>query len=131
MEFSIKGFFSKWDQIRRFLRIWPHLLKKSLIENFIFCAVQVATLQNFDFHYFNKGFTILQNEVKVHFEKKDNKLLMLDLKSPKSKIKLKYYPDLWRRIWNKKRRAFINHITKKQERLNKLNKVSHSLLPRS
>ena len=36
--------------------------------------MQVATLQNFDFHYFNKGFTILQNEAKVHFEKKDNKL---------------------------------------------------------
>ena len=35
---SIKDFFSKCDQIRRFLRIWSHLLKKSLIENFIFCA---------------------------------------------------------------------------------------------
>ena len=45
--------------------------------------MQVATLQNVDFHYFDKGFTILQNEVKVHFEKKDNKLLMLDLKRPK------------------------------------------------
>ena len=39
MEFSIKDFFSKYDQIRRFLRIWSHLLKKSLRENFIFCAV--------------------------------------------------------------------------------------------
>ena len=29
MEFSIKNFFSKWS----------HLLKKSLMENFIFCAV--------------------------------------------------------------------------------------------
>ena len=36
---SIKDFFSKCDQIHRFLRIWSHLLKKSLIENFIFCAV--------------------------------------------------------------------------------------------
>ena len=26
------------EQIRRKLRIWSHLLKKSLIENFIFCA---------------------------------------------------------------------------------------------
>ena len=25
-------------QIRSFLRIWSHLLKKSLMENFIFCA---------------------------------------------------------------------------------------------
>ena len=35
-KFSIKDFFSKCDQIRRKLRIWSHLLKKSLIENFIF-----------------------------------------------------------------------------------------------
>ena len=39
MKFSIKVFFSKCDQIRSFLRIWSHLLKKSLKENFIFCAV--------------------------------------------------------------------------------------------
>ena len=39
MKFSIKGFFNKCDQIRSFLRIWSHLLKKSLMENFIFCAV--------------------------------------------------------------------------------------------
>ena len=31
-----KDFFSKRDQIRRKLRIWSHLLKKSLMENFIF-----------------------------------------------------------------------------------------------
>ena len=39
MKFSIKDFFSKCDQIRRKLRIWSHLLKKSLMRNFIFCAV--------------------------------------------------------------------------------------------
>ena len=39
MKFSIKDFFSKCDQIHSFLRIWSHLLKKSLMENFIFCAV--------------------------------------------------------------------------------------------
>ena len=39
MKFSIKDFFSKCEQIRRKLRIWSHLLKKSLMENFIFCAV--------------------------------------------------------------------------------------------
>ena len=38
MKFSIKDLFSKRDQIRRKLRIWSHLLKKSLTENFIFCA---------------------------------------------------------------------------------------------
>ena len=39
MKFSIKDFFSKCDQIHSLLRIWPHLLKKSLMENIIFCAM--------------------------------------------------------------------------------------------
>ena len=39
MKFSIKDFFSKYDQICRKLRIWSHLLKISLMENLIFCAV--------------------------------------------------------------------------------------------
>ena len=43
MKFSIKDFFSKCDQIRRNLRIWSHLRKKSLMENFIFCAVILLT----------------------------------------------------------------------------------------
>ena len=37
MKFSIKDFFSKCEQIRSFL--WSHLLKKSLMENFVFCAM--------------------------------------------------------------------------------------------
>ena len=41
MKLSIKDFLSKCDQIRSFLRIWLHLLKKSLMENFIFYAVLV------------------------------------------------------------------------------------------
>ena len=40
MKFFIKDFFSKFDKIRRKQRIWPHLLKKSLMENFIFCAMR-------------------------------------------------------------------------------------------
>ena len=40
-----KDFFSKCDQIRSFLWIWSHLLKKSLMENFIFCAVITKILQ--------------------------------------------------------------------------------------
>ena len=39
LNISIKDFFRKCDQIQRKLRIWSHLLKKSLMENFIFCAV--------------------------------------------------------------------------------------------
>ena len=47
MKFSIKDFFSKCDQIRIFLRIWSHLLKKSLMENFGFCAVASVNLMQF------------------------------------------------------------------------------------
>ena len=39
MKFSITDCFSKCYQIRKKLRIWSHLLKKSLMENFIFCTV--------------------------------------------------------------------------------------------
>ena len=39
MMFSIKGIFSKCDHMHSFLWIWSHLLKKSLLEHFIFCAV--------------------------------------------------------------------------------------------
>ena len=38
MKFSTKDFFSKCGQKKSFLRIWSHLLKKSLMGNFIFCT---------------------------------------------------------------------------------------------
>ena len=41
MKFSIKDFFSKFQQISRKLRIWSHLLKKVLMENLNFCAVML------------------------------------------------------------------------------------------
>ena len=44
MKFSIKDSFSKCDQICRKLWIWLHLLKKSLMENLIFCGVSTAML---------------------------------------------------------------------------------------
>ena len=47
MKFSIKDFFIKCDQIRRKLRKWSHLMKKPLMENFIFCVVY--TLDAFDY----------------------------------------------------------------------------------
>ena len=42
MKFYIEDFYSKCDQIRSFLKkpLIPQLLKKSLMENFIFCAVR-------------------------------------------------------------------------------------------
>ena len=39
MKFSINDVFSRCDQIRNFLQIWLHLLKKSILENFISGAV--------------------------------------------------------------------------------------------
>ena len=39
-------FFSKCDQIRSFLWIWSHLLKKSLMENFIFCVMFIKDPYN-------------------------------------------------------------------------------------
>ena len=52
VKFFMKGFFSRCDQSRSFLRICPHLLKKSLKENFICCAekgikgMQFSSLNN-------------------------------------------------------------------------------------
>ena len=51
-KFFIRDFFSKYDQICIFLRIWSDLLKNSLIENFIFCTVLVVA-------GFNAGFIVL------------------------------------------------------------------------
>ena len=42
MKFSIKDIFIKCDQIHSFLHMWSYLLKKSLMENLIFCAVPLA-----------------------------------------------------------------------------------------
>ena len=47
MKFSIKDFVSRCGQIRRKLRIWSHLLTKSLMGNFIFCAVYISHKKNF------------------------------------------------------------------------------------
>ena len=63
MKFSVKDFFSKCEQIRSKLRNWSHLLKKSLMENFIFCAVIITnlfmnlTMRNFWFQSFKSIFS--------------------------------------------------------------------------
>ena len=41
----IKDFFSKCDQIRRKERIRSHLLKKSLMKNFIFLCSEIRNLE--------------------------------------------------------------------------------------
>ena len=48
MKFSFKDIFRKFDQIRIKLRVLYHLLKESLMENFIFCVVPAfSTLLTF------------------------------------------------------------------------------------
>ena len=47
MRFSIDDFLSKGDQIRRKLRVWSHLLKKSIMENFILRHVKLKTVISF------------------------------------------------------------------------------------
>ena len=70
MKFSMKAFFSKCDQIRRKLRIWLHLLKKSYMENFIFCAVG-------KFHYVRKcqlnGYTRASSAANIYLVKVNNR----------------------------------------------------------
>ena len=58
MKFSVKDCFSKWKQNLSKRRIYSHILKKSLVANFIFCAVMVE--------YFGK---LLQK--KLVFQKKN------------------------------------------------------------
>ena len=53
MNFSIKNFFSKCDQIRRKLQIWSHLLKKSLMENVNFCSLFLDKSFDPDFKIFS------------------------------------------------------------------------------
>ena len=72
MKFSVKDFFSKCDQIRRKLRIWSHLLKKSLMENFIFCAVYISqysvliTCHNFDSYLGFSQYITSSNNLQGH-----------------------------------------------------------------
>ena len=47
MNLFMKDFFSKCEQIRNKLRVCSHLLKKSLMENYIFYSVRNAVITNF------------------------------------------------------------------------------------
>ena len=60
MKFSIEDFFSKRDQIRSFLRIWSRLLKKSSMENFIFCEVEVVVNNCLNNHLKQPGGTFFE-----------------------------------------------------------------------
>ena len=47
MKFFLKDFFSKCDQVRSYLRICSQLLKKSLTENVLVCAVLSENNNNY------------------------------------------------------------------------------------
>ena len=44
MKFPVKNFFSKYEKILSFLRLYSYLLKKSLKENIIFCSATLVLL---------------------------------------------------------------------------------------
>ena len=67
MKFSIKDFFSKNDQIRRFQRIESHLLKISLMENFIFCAVWANARLFLTYSITSMGCIINANILQDHY----------------------------------------------------------------
>ena len=58
MKFSIKDFFSKCDQIGRKLWIWSHLLNKSLMKDYIFCAVSVWIISCMNIRFVNNRLPI-------------------------------------------------------------------------
>ena len=64
MKFSIKDFFRKCDQIRSFLSIWSHLMKKFLMENFSFYAVVGANLVPISVQFSEKNFENHKEEIK-------------------------------------------------------------------
>ena len=63
MKFSIKNLSSKCHWIRSFLRHWSHLLKKSLMEKFIFCAIYGR--KSLEMFYFWQHITRLTLRLKV------------------------------------------------------------------
>ena len=75
VKFSIKNFFSECDQIRSFLRIWSHLLTKSLMENFSFCAVTILLIRINQIVYprgnlrVGKRFDTLESNPKIYMVK--------------------------------------------------------------
>ena len=93
MNFSIKDWFSKWDEFCRKVHS-SYLLKKSLMENFIFCAVFTAA----GLHIIYK---IFQGNKKIHEkgEKYQISRFFFTLKSEfiikDTVTSLKYISSLW------------------------------------
>ena len=98
IKLSIKDFLSQCAQIRRKLRILSHLLKKSLTENFIFCAVGNKVHQNIRIHQKPFPFRNLKAKLKIsiitesvlinhdHFAAKDEVKLQVPLNSQRQTL---------------------------------------------
>ena len=69
MKFSIKDFFSKYDQICIFLRIWSHLLEKFLMENVKFSDMVIVGNLGRGYHFINDVKNVVTDETRsgVHF----------------------------------------------------------------
>ena len=84
-EISKKGFFSKNEQIRSFLRICSHLLGQSFTENFIFCLVFI----------FGTGIFYMKNTccaVLLNFEMQNFLNVVLNSRVCNNSLKENYLP---------------------------------------
>ena len=91
LKFSNKGLFSKFDQIRSFLQIWSHLLKKFL--NFIFYEVKFVlfteglpeaysgTCETFQMEFFTKVVNGFQSW-RIMVTKARSKMFVMILNTP-------------------------------------------------
>ena len=84
MKFSIKDFLGKCDQIRSFLRIWWHLLKKSLMKSLLrwvcyvvcppkslyLCYIKLISLDDTtdhkNLHYLHRNFKLIHESFVSH-----------------------------------------------------------------
>ena len=111
MKFSNKGFFNKCDQIGSFLRIWSNLLQKFLMQNFIFCAVELhyftmITLRRYDTKKLVDEISlnfpelfIIGQYVKIRFKNKGSPCYFLSSRGQKikhiTKIEQNFCPRSW------------------------------------
>ena len=120
MQFSIKNFFSKCDQIRRKLRIWSHSLKKSLMQNFIFGALLLPYGIGLSEDYLKTSDFILLCATNAN-ERNGGRQYVLPTDS------LIYLESNWRKtICPKKLNLFYNH--RKVQSAHTITKVSASLV---
>ena len=76
IKFSTTDFSSKCYQIHSFLRIWSHLLKKFLVENFIFCVLIVSLIMSM-----RKFCVKFDKNVKLSVDKAKNKTFQFNIAS--------------------------------------------------